>query len=291
MVWTRIAYSPMNEAYFSYRDDNDTLHYSALSSLNRSISIDQVHNPKTTTVTYLGDNFALKEIIEFANSTYQSTVKWQVSALSSSLNYASLYLSEYLNPSLAFTKANIPGVLDWANPKSNATKVDAGQWSIASFSSQNFKDDKCIDVLDESNKAAFALKFVDLPSSGNVGSLAVGNIDAVRWQYNFYRVKANYTVTVVYQTLSFSMTSLPQLKNAQEMNTLFDSKPKEQFEVQARNFASIIRDNCVSFIVYDSTRFDKKILISGWLQLVYSNDKYVILKVKDIHPFPNVFEN
>jgi hypothetical protein len=289
MVWKRIAYTPMDNNYFSYSDGNGTSHSFELSSLNRSISMDEVHNPKTVSVRYSGSDFVLTEIIAVQNDTYPITVTWQVSALNGDLNYAHLYLKENLDPTWAFTKANVPGLLEWANPWDNATKIDAGNWAITSFSSQNFKEDNCVDIYDASNRIAFALKFLDLPASGNVGALAIGNIDAVRWQYDFYRVSANYTVSVAYQMLSISLTSYPQLKDPHEMNTLFYMKTTA-FDVKARNFASIIRDNHVAFIVYDATRFDKKTLNSGWIQLVYSNEEYVVLKIKINHPYPNIFE-
>jgi hypothetical protein len=289
MVWRRIAYSPMDDTNFVYADGNGTLHSFALSSLNRLISMDEVHNPKTISVRYSGNDFALTEIIEVQNDTYPLTVTWQVSALTSDLNYAHLYLKENLDHDAAFTKANVPGLLDWATPWDNATKIDPGNWAITTFSSQNLKVDNCVDIYDEANQIAFALKFLDLPATGNVGALAIGNIDAIRWQYDFYKIKTNYTVSVTYQTLSFSMTSYPQLKDPRDMNTLFDLKATS-FDVQARNFASIIRDNHVAFIVYDATRFDKRLLSSGWITLVYSNDEYVVLKIKTSHPFPNIFE-
>jgi hypothetical protein len=75
------------------------------------------------------------------------------------------------------------------------------------------------------------------------------------------------------------------------MNTLFELKTTMPFDVPARNFASIIRDNNIGFIVYDVSRLDKKILSSGWVQLVYSNNEYVVLKIKNVHPYPNILED
>jgi hypothetical protein len=289
MVWRRIAYFPVDDTYFVYSDGNGTSHTVALSSLNRSISTDAVHNPKTISVRYSGADFALTEILAVQNDTYPLTVTWQVSALNSDLNIASLFLRQNMDPKLAFTQATVPGQLNWDNPWNNATKTEAGNWAITSFSSQNLKVDNCVDLYDEVNQAAFALKFLDLPASGNVGALAVGNIDAVRWKYDFYKISANYTVSVAYQMLSFSLTSYPQL-NPHEMNTLFEQTPLASFDVQTRDFASIIRDNHIGFIVYDASRLDKRMLSSGWVQLVYSNDEYAVLKVKTVHPFPDIFE-
>jgi hypothetical protein len=163
-------------------------------------------------------------------------------------------------------------------------------WAATDFYKENFTADNKIDVIDELNQAGFALKFLDLPDYGNVGSLANGNIDAVRWQYGFFKISANYTVSVSYEMLDFSMTSFPQLRDLKEMNTLFDLSVSEPFNVQYRNFADVIRNNYVGYIVYNVNRFDKKILSSNWVQPIYSNDQYIILKIKTNHPYSNVLE-
>ncbi len=134
------------------------------------------------------------------------------------------------------------------------------------------------------------MKFRELPEYGNVGSLWSGKIDAVRWQYGFFKIRVGFTVSVSYQMLAFSMSSYPQLKELKEIDTLFDSKNADPFNVQCRNFADVIRDNYVGYAVYDVNRFDKKILSSKWMQLVYSNDKYLILKINSNHPYVYILE-
>ncbi len=289
MVWTPITFFPVNEACFTYTDDNGVVHSYLLSDLQRTISMDAFHNPKTVVIEYYGNDFALTEILEMDNDTYPVTVTWQIAALTQDLTYPKLYLSEYFDPKLSFTEANIPGLLDWTNPQNNATKVENGTWAITTFSSDNLKENNFIDVYSKSNQTAFAIQFLNRPATGNVGALKNGNIDAVRWQYNFYKISKNFTVSVSYKTLTFSMTSYPILKDPHEINNLFSQKVPSS-HVQVRNFASIIRDNFVGFIVYDVKRFDPEVLSSGWMQLVYSNDKYVLLKVKADHPYSYIFE-
>jgi hypothetical protein len=291
MVWTRIAFAPLDNSYVSYRDQNDTLRSFALASLDRVISMDMVHFPKTITIDYAAQDFMLKEEIAVANDTYPVTVTWQLSAKNSDLTYATLYLSEQMDGHYTFDKAYIPDTLNWENPLVNPTKQVEGQWAVTSFYSENLTNDNHINVYDEKNQMAFALRFLDLPYEGNVGALANGNIDAIRWQYDFYKISANYTVTVSYQTLAFAMTSEPELKGPQEMNQLFYLKQGKPFDVQARNFASIIQQDRIVFVVYDINRLDKKILHSGWVEQVYANSKYVILKVKADHPYRFILEN
>ena len=290
MVWRRVSYFPEDNAFLSYRDQNDTLHNYALSSLNRTIAFDELHFPKKITIVYSAEDFALTENILVGNDTYPVTFTWQLSALTSDLYYANLYLSEYFDPTFAFDKAYVPGVLNWENPWSNPSKVQENQWAIVDFSRENLIADSHIDVYDEENQVAFGVKFVDLPDSGNLGALANGNVDAFRFQYLFFKIAANYTVSATYQILTLAKNSYPQLQDLTQMNTMFGSKVAPVFDVKCRNFASIIRDMYIGFLVYDVKRFDASILSSKWVDLVYSNDKYVVCKVRSVHPYVAVLE-
>ncbi len=290
MAWRSATYFSLENSYFYYRDANNSPREFALANLNRSISMDEVHSPKRISVTYTADDFALTENLFVQNDTYPINVTWQVSALNIDLNYASLNLNEYFDPSLTFNKANVADALNWSDPWSNPTKSEPGQWAFTQFTRENLTLNNHVDVYDEKSQTAFALQFTDLPASGNIGQLGDGRIDAVRWKYDFFVVKANYTITVAYQMLTFSMTSYPQLENPKEMDTLFDLKLSEPFDVQSRNFASIISSNNIAFMVYDVTRFDPRILASGWVQLAYSNDKYVVLTIKTNHPYPYILD-
>jgi hypothetical protein len=290
-VWKRATFFPEELAFVSYRDQNGTLQKFKLSDLNRTIFMDEANYPKKISISYSSQDFRLTENIEMENNTYPVNYTWQLTAQRNDLSYPTIYLSEYFSPQMSFTKANVPGLLNWENPSSNPSYQVANNWAATDFYKENFTADNKIDILDEQNQAGVALKFLDLPDYGNVGSLSSGDIDAVRWQYSFFKISTNFTVSVSYQMLSFSMSSYPQLKDLKEMNTLFDLTVAEPFDVQYRNFADVIRDNYIGYIVYDVNRFDNKLLSSKWMQPIYSNDKYIILKISSNHPYANILEN
>jgi hypothetical protein len=289
-VWKRATFFPEDLAFVSYRDQNGILQTFKLSDLNRTISMDEANYPKKISISYSSQDFRLTENILMENYTYPVTFNWQLTALRTDLSYPTLFLSEYFDPQLSFSKAKVPGLLNWENPLSNPSFQVTGSWAASDFYKENFNADNKIDIIDEKNQAGFALKFLDLPDYGNVGSLWSMNIDAVRWQYSFFKISANFTVSVSYQMLAFSMSSYPQLKELKEMQTLFDLSVTEPFDVQCRNFADVIRDNYIGYVIYDVNRFDKKILNSKWMQPVYSNDKYIILKIASNHPYANILE-
>jgi hypothetical protein len=292
MVWKQGAYFNTNGdgAYVTYRDANDTLVTVSLSTLNRTVSMDELNWPKRITINYEGPVVSLQENILVQNDSYPVTVTWEISAENQTLNYVSLWLCEQLEPSLMFTKANIPELLSWSNPNENPTKTDPGLWSTTEFTSDNLQSGSAVDIYDPTDQVGFALKFSDVPAWGNVGALANGRIDAMRWKYNFWQLVPNYTVTVQYQMVMFAMDSCPQLSSPQQMDSLF-SLQVEPFTVDCRNFPALISDNNVKFIVYDATKFDPKMLTSGWLQLIYSNNEYVVLKIKLDHPSPYILQS
>jgi fumarate reductase subunit C len=291
MVWKRIAFTASDDAWFSYRDRSGFLHNYTLPSLNQTITMDERFYPKVISINYSGPDFVLTKYIFAYNNSYPLTVTWKLTALNDNVNYVIFYLTENFAEGVPFNKANVGGALQWQNPFDNPSKMEENSWALTTFDSENLNISNCIDVYDETDQIAYAIKFINLPDEGNIGALWNGNIDAIRWVYNMFKVDEDYTVSLSYQTLAFSLSSYPQLTDPKAMDTLFDLKTPEPFEVQCRDFASIISDNYISFIVYDKNRFDQKILSTGWVELVYSNDKYIVLKIKADHPYLTVYKD
>ena len=69
------------------------------------------------------------------------------------------------------------------------------------------------------------------------------------------------------------------MQQLSELKDLFDFKPSA-FNVETRSYADYIKEFNIEFLVYDKNRFDGKLLSSQILQIVYSNDEYLICKIK-----------
>jgi hypothetical protein len=284
MVWTRATFLPINNAFLYFRDENDSVHTYALSTLDRKVYYDNASMPERITVKFSSDTFVLNENIYYTNDSYPMTVTWELNALAGDLNYANLYLGYHFDGKLSFTKAYVPGMLDWESPWNNPSKVQG--WATTDFSGKNLTD-KYLDAIDEQNHVGFGLKFTDMPDTGNVGALENGNIDAIRFQYQFYKVSAHSSYSVSYQVLTFAEGGYginnTALKDLTKMNALFEQKVSPEFDVKSRNFASIVQEQYIQFVVYDKQVFDYTLLNSGWLQLVYGNDRYVVCKISTNH--------
>ena len=248
--------------------------------MNREIVLDAQSYPKKLLIKYFNDDIVLTESILVQNDSYPLTVDWALSPLRSEISDVALYISNFFDLQFSFEKAYVPGSLDWENPWNKPSYAQGNEWAVVSFSNNNLTDNY-IGAYDEENNVAFALKFAELPDWGNVGVLSSRNIDAIRFQYQFDKVDVNQTVSVTYQILTFSKSSFPEMPQLSELKNLFDFKSASAFDVKSRNYVDYIKELKIDFVVYDKTRFDSKLLSSKILQLVYSNDGYVICRIKN----------
>jgi hypothetical protein len=278
-VWNRISYSSETGDFLFYTV-NDTDYKFTLTDLSKQIVFDEQRSPKEIEFIYSNDYVALTEAIVMENTSYPLDVSWSLTPLKSELFNASLYLSTFFDLTYDFDKAQIPQLLDWVNPwdaPAAIQTVDGTNWAVANFSSANLKDNY-IGLYDSTNNIAFAFKFNDLPDWGNIGALAKRQIDAVRFQYQFNDLTVNQTVSRSYQVLSLSKNSFPTLQ-PDTLQGLFSLKPAE-FTVATRDYIDYIKDNNIGFIVYDRNHLDTQMIHSKILQLIYSNDRYVIFKIQ-----------
>jgi hypothetical protein len=281
-VWNRISFSSATGDFLLYTA-NGADYKLTLSDLSKQIVFEDQTSPKKITFVYSNNDVELTKTIVAENNSYSLNVSYSLTPLKSEVSNATLYLSTFFDLRFNLDKAQIPQLMDWINPwdapaqikTTHETGNNATDWAVASFASSNLKD-SYIGLYDDKNDMAFAFKFNDLPDWGNIGALANRQIDAVRFQYQFNAVNANQTVTRSYQVLTLAKSSYPTLQ-PDGLAELFNLKVPA-FTVAARDFSDYIR-NGVGFIVYDRNQLDPQMVHSKLLQLVYSNDRYVIFKI------------
>jgi len=276
-VWNRVSYSSGNGNFLYFTQDGKDYQLK-LSALSKQIIFEDQSYPKKIEFLYANDNITLTETVLAQNDTYQLDVSWSLTPLNSEISNVTLYLSTFFDPQFKFDKVQIPQLMDWVNPwdaPSDIRTTNGTDWAVANFSSSNLKDNY-LGVYDDTKNIAFAFKFNDLPDWGNIGALANRQIDAVRFQYQFNNLSVNQTESRSYQVLTLSKSSYSTLQPS-AVQGLFNFKPA-QFTVTSRDFTDYIKDN-IGFIVYDRNQLDTQMIHSKLLQLIYSNDRYVIFKI------------
>jgi len=277
-IWNRVSYCSGAGNQLLYTQDGVDFKV-WLSSLSKQVVFDDKSFPKKIQFIYSNENFTVTQTALVENNTYPVTVAWTLKPLRSEISNAALYLSTFFDLKFTFSKAHIPQVLDWVNPwdaPEYLRTTHGSEWAVATFNGSNVAG-SYLGLYDDTNDIAFAFRFVDLPEWGNIGALPNRQIDAVRFQYEFDDLSVNETGVCSYQVLTMSKNSFPSL-SPEGLESMFELKTPA-FTVPSRDFRDYIAQYDIGFIVYDKNQLDTKMIHSKLLQLIYSNDRYVIFKI------------
>ncbi len=278
-VWYKVSYSAADGNQISYRANGVYKENVSLSNFTRESVFEDQSSPKKVTFRYFNDEVSITQTILVQNDMYPINVAWSLSPIATEITDVALYVSTFFDLQFSFTEAYIPGLLDWQNPWENYSSFKENEWAVVDFSRSTLTG-SCLSFYDATEEVVFALNFQELPDWGNVGALANMQIDAVRFQYNFDKVDINQIASFTYQYTTFSKTSFPEMPNLTDLMSLFDFKPASTFELKSRDYHKYIEDENIGFIVYDKNQLDTKIVRCKLLELVYSNDRYIIFKIK-----------
>ncbi|HSQ48367.1 MAG TPA: hypothetical protein VLL96_01640, partial [Candidatus Deferrimicrobiaceae bacterium] len=91
-------------------------------------------------------------------------------------------------------------------------------------------------------------------------------------------IGVNEAAMCSYQALTLSKNSYSTLE-PNSLLSVFEFQPFE-VTVNARDFTDHIRKYNVDFVVYDKNVLDTQMIHSKHLQIIYSNDRYVIFKIR-----------
>lgn len=281
-VWDTLWYNSGSGDFLLYTQ-NGTEHRLQLSTLSKQVMFIDQGNPKQIIFTLSDGNVELTRTVSYSNVSYAVGTNWTLTPLKGQIYNASLYLTTLFDLKYDLNAVQIPGLLDWVNPWDAPSQIrnthtdpnPKNNWAVAGFSSGDLKNGY-LGLYDDKNQVAFALNFTDLPDWGNIGALAQRQIDAVRFQYNLGDLAANQTASCSYQTLTVAKSSYPTLSRDTLMG-MFALKPS--LTVNSRSYVNDLVKYNVAFLVYDRNQLDTSMIHSRLLQLVYSNDRYVIFKI------------
>jgi hypothetical protein len=275
-VWNRVSYSSAAGDFVSYTENGVDKHM-ALSNLTREIGF-ETGSPPQLVIHYANDEISVAKTITFQNDSYPMNIAWSITPMKGEVSNVVLYVSVFFDLRFSFTKAYVLGLLDWQNPWDKPSSSQGSDWAIVDFSPTTLMD-KYVGLYDEQNAVTFALKFDKAPEWGNLGALASKQIDAVRFHYTFNKITPSQQASFAYQVVTFSKNSNPTAQALPEVKSLFTAKVPV-FDAKSRDYQDCIRENNIRFIVYDKNQLDTKMAQSKLLELVYSNDRYVIFKIR-----------
>jgi hypothetical protein len=278
-VWNRASYGSTDGDQISY-DVNGVHRQVDLTELKREyIFNDDQTTEKTLTIAYSNDEVLVTQILQVQNNSYPTHTSWSITPVNVQIRNVTLYLSTFFDLYFNFDQAYLPGILNWENPWANPSSTEGTKWAVTDFSKNNITDNY-LALQDTTNKVYYAMEFEDLPDWGNIGVLANMQIDAIRLRYDFETINPGESESFAYQTLSFAESSFRET-HPDQLKDLFTATPTGYYVVKSRDYFDYIKEHDVAFIVYDRNQLDTKLVRSKLLELIYSNDRYVIFKINN----------
>jgi hypothetical protein len=274
-VWYRASYLSDSGNFLRFTQNGEQKQL-PLTSFTKQVTFDNSSDLKKLTFQYTNEYANLSQVMLIGNDRYPVKVYWTITPIKGAMTNVSLYLTTLFDLQYSFDKAEIPGLMDWINPYDMPQKSVHDNWAVSNFTSADLKD-SYLGLFDTNNSLAYAFKFNDLPDWGNIGSLQNRRIDALRFQYDISSLDVGETSVRSYEVVALSKNTYPTLQPS-AVEGLFDYKPAA-FNLATRDYIDYIEKNNIGFIVYDRNVLDTKIVHSKMLELVYSNDRYVILKI------------
>jgi len=250
-----------------------------LNELNKEVIFQSDASPKSMMFVLSNEEVVLTKTVTYANNSYPFNMEWTLTPLKTQVVNATLYLTTNFDLQFHFDKAELPGLLDWVNPWDAPAQIraTADTWTVVSFAGGNLVESRFLGLYDEEHETGYAFRFDELPLWGNIGALGNRQIDAIRLVYDLGDLAAGETVSRSYEVLTLSESTYPGLQ-PDSLRGLFEEEFTE-FHVVARDFSGYIKDHNIGFVVYDKNQLDPQMVHSKILQLVYSNDRYVVFRV------------
>jgi len=227
---------------------------------------------------YIHELFTVEKVVTFSSNSSVINVELNIDA-HQNLASAKLAVSNYMEPSLDYKEALVPGVLEWQNPWDNASYVNAfEEWAVVE-GSFDILDENLVAVLDAQNGVLAAFEFDDLPDWFTLGALDNRFIDALRLRYELGDLAEGENREISFSILVYAF-------EFEEIERWTESALKQQFDsktnlpVQERDFRAYIEEYNIKFVVVDTQQVLSNNKASPALDRVYDNGRSIVYTTK-----------
>jgi hypothetical protein len=278
-IWTKALNIPNNQTEIIYVNSLGEWETVSLSETVENIYWTQNSTNEAQLVSeYVHELFTVKKVVTFSSNSSVINVEWKIEAYQNLAN-VKLAVSNYMEPSLNFKEALVPGLLEWQNPWDNATYVNAfGEWAVVegSFDTVN---ENLVAVLDAQNEVLAVFEFDDLPDWFILGALDNRFIDVLRLRYEFGDLAEgeNREISLSILVYAFEFKEIERWTEA-ALKQQFDSKTN--LPVQGRDFRTYIEEYNIKFVAVDTQQVLSNNEASPALDRVYDNGRDTVYTTK-----------
>ncbi len=278
-IWVEALSIPDSDVYVNYKDVYGKSKVVSLTETSKKIYWSHSTIDESQLVAeYSHDLFTLEKVVTFHSESSAVDFEWRFTARLD-LADVELKIFGFMEPSLDFRKAFIPGVLEWQNPWDKPSRMNiTGNWSVVECPPNNLGDNITA-TLDEENGMLVVFEFADVPEWLNVGALGNRFIDALRTGYVLGDLTKDESLEISFSILLNSFDPNDSEKWTKTvLKQLLDEGT--YLPVQQRDFVTYIEENNIEFVVINSQQLLSSVKSSPILDRVYSNNKFAVYIVR-----------
>jgi hypothetical protein len=278
-IWKKALSIPNSQASFIYVNPFGLWMKIPLSETEENIYWRQNSTDEAQLVSeYVHELFTVEKVVTFSSNSSAVDIEWNIEA-HQNLASVKLVITNYLEPSLNFKEALVPGVLEWQNPWDNATYIDGfGKWAVIEGSS-DMLNENIVAMLDEKNGVLAVLELDDLPDWFILGALDNRFIDALRLRYELGDLvegeKSQVSLSVLVYAFEFEAI---ERGSAAELKQLLDANMN--LPVQGRDFLTYIEEYNIKFVAVDTQKVVSNIEATPALDKIYDNGRATVYTTK-----------
>ncbi len=278
-IWKKAMSIPNSQASFIYVNPFGLWMKIPLSETDENIYWKQNSTDEAQLVSeYVHELFTVEKVVTFSSNSSAVDIEWNIEA-HQNLASVKLAVTNYMEPSLDFKEALVPGVLEWQNPWDNATYIDGfGKWAVIEGSS-DLLNENIVAMLDEKNGVLAVLELDDLPDWLVLGALDNRFIDALRLRYELGDLvegeKSQVSLSVLVYAFEFEAI---ERGSTEDMKQLLDANMN--LPVQGRDFLTYIEEYNIKFVAVDTQKVVSNIEATPALDKIYDNGRTTVYTTK-----------
>jgi hypothetical protein len=283
-IWTK-AFSILNhQTNFTYVDPYGVWETIPLSEAIEIIYWTQKSSNESKLISeYIHELFTVKRILTLTRNSSTVNIEWNIE-VSKDLALVKLDIINFLETSLDFKEALVPGLLAWQNPWDNPLlRHPNNKWAVVDGPPE-ILDENLTAVLDQTNGIMAVFDFNEYPPTNfTLGALNNRVIDALRLHYEFGDLAKEEIKHISYSALTYSFESNESFDETRRITV---DEVKELLEketnlpVQTRDFLTDIEESNIKFVAVDTQQRLSNIEATPALDKIYDNGRSIVYTTK-----------
>lgn len=278
-IWAKTFSIPNNQTVFTYVDPfGKWVNISLSESVESIYWIENSANESKLVSEYSHKLFTLERVVTLSDNSSVINIEWNI-RVNKYLALVKLDIINFLESSLDFKEALVPGLLAWQNPWDNPLlRHPNNKWAVVNGPPE-ILDENLIAALDQTNGVMAVFDFDDYPPANfTLGALNNRVIDALRLHYEFGDLNQDEGVHISYSALTYAFESDDEnrRKTVNEIKELLESE--NDLPIQTRDFNEYIEENNIKFVAVDAKQILSNIEATPALDRIYDDGRSIVYR-------------